>query len=178
MKPSGQMFSGDFLLGFVIFFAALTLILSVWSTTTREILSGENHLAMEERGSDAVEKLLRTEGIPRNWSETNVLSVGLANSSRILQETKVSSFITMMRDNVSGDCGGTYTKYECKRYLLGMGEYNFLINISNLSGSTVYVNGMPAVSGRFPVNQSLSLKIERTAVYMGEIVRIDLTAWK
>ncbi len=173
-----QMFSGDFLLGFVLFFAAFTLILGLWGTTTREILSSENYLAMEDAGSDAIEKLVRTEGSPADWGETSASSIGLANQSRILNSNKVVSFTRMMRDDETGDCGGGYTKYECNGHLLGLGGYAFRLNMSYINGTTLSLNGTGIVTGRAPIGDSYSLTLDRTALLGGEIVKVYLTVWR
>jgi hypothetical protein len=165
------------MLGFVLFLAAVTLIIGLWNTTIREVLSTENDIAMEETGSDMAEKLLRTPGYPENWDESNVTSIGLANQSRVLMRRKILSFIHLTRDNETGHCSGG-RNYECNTHLLGIGGYQFQFNMTYLNGSTIILNKTLALSGRAPVNETRSVTIERTGLLEGDVVRAYITIWR
>jgi hypothetical protein len=171
-----QMFSGELLAGFLLFLAAVILILSIWNTTTREVLTTENDAAMEEMGSDMAEKLLRTPGNPENWVIANVTSLGLSNQSRVLMRDKVLAFVNMTKDDQYDLCNGE-RNYECNIHRLGIGGYNFYFNMTDLNGSAVEINNAQIISGRAPENETRSVTIERTGILDDKIVRIYITMW-
>ncbi len=174
---AGQMFSGEFLIAFMIFLIAVILMISIWSNQTSDILLVEKRINLEESGVEASEKLLRTGGEPFFWNSSNVSSFGLANESRELMVDKILSFVELTRDNLTGHCSGG-SNYECNLYLLGMGGNQFLFNLTDLGGATLNLANVSAVSGRPPENVTESVTITRTAILDGDIVRLYFTVWR
>lgn len=179
MKASGQVFSSEFLLAYFIFMTVLVLSVLLWYNTTRDITEVEAYKVMDSDSSDAAEQLVKTQGIPSAWTKNNVASVGLANESRILDGEKISNFIELMNTTRHESlCGaGNHSNYDCSRHLLGLAAYDFHFNLSYLNGSVVVVDGMDAVTGRLPQNQSRLITVIRNALYDGEMVKLTLTVW-
>ena len=173
----GQVFSGEFLLSFVLFLTALILLLSLWTSSTRDVLTYERRKTMEELGVSAAEKLIRTPGYPDEWNASSVTSVGLANVSRILSPRKIIEFTKLTDDSSAGSCGAG-SSYECNVHMLGIGGYDFSFNLTYLNGSTVVLDGYPASSGRFKVDEKEAVTITRTAILNDDIVRMYFTIWR
>jgi hypothetical protein len=174
---SGQVFSGEFILAFMAFMAALILLLNLWGTSTREVLNAESQATLEDYGVEAAEKLVRTPGTPLNWTSDDVLSIGLANESRRLMASKVLNFTHLMSDADTDLCGPE-SNYECNLYLLGIGGYNFHFNLTYLNKTQLVLDGMPAVTGRLPTAEQEEITVVRTALLNGEIVRMYFTVWR
>ncbi len=179
MKTKAQIFSGEFLLAYFIFMTVLALALLLWYNTTRDVASVESYKLMEEKAVDAAEQLVRTAGIPENWNKTNVVSVGLANESRILSAEKIASFLELMNASAQdGLCNDpSLSNYECSRNMLGLSEYDFQYTIDYLNGSPLYINGKEAVTGRAPANETRMMAVQRSALLNGTTVRATLTVW-
>jgi hypothetical protein len=179
MNSKAQVFSGEFLLAYFIFMTVIILALLLWYNTTRDVSYVESYKLMEEKAVDAAEQLVRTPGIPDDWNATNVLSVGLANGSRILSAAKIGRFLDLTNASSYDDlCDDpSLSNYDCNRHLLGLSGYDFQYNISHLNGSIISVDGKLAVSGKAPINQTRLITIQRTALLDGETVKTTLTVW-
>ncbi len=176
---SGQVFSGEFLLGFMLFMAALVIMLNLWDVSTSDVLTLENRRAMAEYSVEAAEKLVRTPGIPADWGVWNVTSLGLANESRVLMEHKLLSFKELMSDENTTLCSlpGS-TNYDCNAYVMGIGGYDFYFNLTYLNDSTVTYNNVSYYTGRPPVNESERITVVRAALFNNELARIYFTVWE
>ena len=122
---------------------------------------------MESLSVEVSEQLLRTTGIPANWTKDDVDVVGLADARpRVLNSTKVSNFIDMMNYSSGG--------YDDNRYLLGTRAYDFYFNMTYLNGTDVYS------TGRSHAGEDVSdiVTATRTSILDGEIIRIQFTIWK
>lgn len=171
-----QLFSGEFFIAFFIFMIVLTMALFLWYTTIWEVTKAENFYDMEETAIDAIEQLVRTQGHPLDWGVENVTNVGLANGSRFLDGDKVLTFVDMM--NVSkNDLCNTGSNYQCYRYLLGTGKFDFYFNVTYLNGTTYILGGTEIFAGEVQVDKLQRITIVRTGILDNETVRIKLTVW-
>jgi len=178
MRGRGQSFSGEFLVGFVMFMGCLILLLAMWNNSTKDVLITERKMIMSEQGVNAIEKLVRTPGTPDNWGVGNVTSLGLVNNSRILMPEKVKAFVRLMSDTDNDLCKPGIPNYECNAYLLGMGGFQFRFNMTYMNGTVAIVNGTRAETGRWWDNYTDSLALTRTAILGDEIVRIRFIIWR
>ncbi len=169
-RKTAQVFSGEFLIAYFIFAIALVLVFYMWDTTIAEIMQSEHLCDLEDTSVDVAEKLIKTRGIPENWSLNDVDSIGLAGESRILDQEKVLKFLKMMNASNSN--------YENNKYLLGIGKYNFYFKITDIEGDTIKINNLTCETGKVPVNETQMLTITRTAILNDEIVRTILTVWE
>jgi hypothetical protein len=177
LSRRGQVFSGEFILAFLLFMTSLIIIFTIWGSTTRDVMRGENMLSLEETAVDAAEQLVRTPGSPTNWGVGNVTSVGLANESRVLLPSKVKSFIRFISTSAADPpCAGS--NYECNINMLGMGDYDVFFNISFMNGTTEVLDGTAIYAGKPPINESNKITVVRTALLNDEISRVYLTVWR
>ncbi len=173
------MFSGEFILSFLMFMTAFALLLGLWGASTRDIFQAESARTMEDLGTDAAEALVRTPGVPGNWTASDVSSLGLANDSRVLSERKVLEFMLYMNDSDDSLCPvAGATNYDCNLHMLGIGGYDAYFNVSSLDGSTLVLNGTEAYAGRRPQNQTDEVTVMRTVLLNDEITRLYVTVWR
>jgi hypothetical protein len=174
----GQVFSGEFVMAFLLFMVSFALMSNLWGTSMAGILEAENTNVMEEMAVNAAEQLIRTPGTPPGWSFDNVTAVGLANESRVLVPEKIANFTRFLGEGEDGLCGAGYKNYDCNLHMLGVGGYDVLFNISHLNGSTVRIGTVPSSVGRPPMGENHKLTVVRTAILTDETVRIYLTIWR
>jgi hypothetical protein len=171
----GQVSSVELLLAYFVFFIVFTLVVSMWVGTLKEVNSGERERDFEDAASRMSEKLVKTRGLPADWTAETVTAVGLADEPRILNTQKVLGFINLTNDSASGDCG--YSEYECNKELLGIGKYDFNFSIEDLDGAVVELDGVNLASGRTPIDETDRLTVIRSAMLGDQIVRLRLTFW-
>ena len=175
----GQVFSGEFIIAYMIFIVVLSMVIYLWNSTTRGVLDSDIQFSLNEKATDAAEQIIRTPGSPNNWYEnlSNIYSVGLANESRILLRDKVLSFTELISTSNNSYCEGD-PNYECHRNLLGLSNYEFFFNITYMNKSTVMINETMIFGGRPAVNETRKVTIGRTAILENEIVHLYLTVWR
>jgi hypothetical protein len=164
----------------------LGAVLFMWTTTTFQINQSELVFTMDESATHAVEKLVRTEGLPMNWSglaAENISAVGLSsNASRILDPKKIDRLVILMDDSVTSaihdnPCNDGIsppplpTNYECNRHFLGLGRYNFHFNVTYLDGTLIDESGSPPSDADFIISK------KRSALFDTEVVTVTLTVW-
>jgi len=128
---------------------------------------------MEGLSVEVSEQLLRTTGIPANWTESDVEVVGLADDRpRVLNSTKISNFVDMMSYS-DGD-------YDANRHLLGTRAYDFYFNMTYLNHTQVEIDGTQCFTGRSPADENVSdiVTATRTSILDDEIIRIRFTIWR
>jgi hypothetical protein len=179
-NPSkGQVSSGEIVLAYFIFFIALTTAVTMWVNEIDHIRTNNRFSDFEDAASDISEKLVRTRGIPSNWDENNVATIGLADEPRVLSPSKISMFVDLMNDSKAStnpDCAGD-SNYNCSKSLLGVGKYDFYITIENLNGTIISVDNKTVIAGRYPVEETDKLTITRPSIVNNSIVQVKLTLW-
>lgn len=179
MESRGQVFSGEFLLAYFIFLTVMVFAVLLWHNTERDIIEVEAYRLLEEKSVEAAEQLVRTAGVPSDWSKTNVHSVGLASESRILSTEKISSFIDIMNDSsFESLCSdANLSNYDCNRHLLGLSGFDFNYEITYLNGTPLTVYGKVAQTGKQALNQTQLITVVRTALLGNDTMRTTLTVW-
>jgi len=166
---SGQLFSSDIAVATMVFIFCLSLAFLAWNTQTEQINRSERLRELQKTVASTVESLIRSPGVPEDWDTNWDVEVpGLATEDRFINSTKASAFIDMMN--------ATY--YDDYRHVMGLGEYRFYMEVANLSGSVVTVDGKDFVAGEEPTDYEESLSVMRTAIYDGEFVRVNFIIWK
>jgi len=172
----GQLFSGDIAVATVVFILALSLTFFLWNSTTDDINSAERLRDLQKMAASTTEQLLRTPGIPADWDTqwdlqgagTRSGVPGIATVDRVINATKAEAFVDLMNS----------TYYEDYKHLMGLGEFDFYMNVTNLTNAQVYINEKPFVAGKPIVDSEESVAVLRTAIFNGEIVRVNFVIWK
>jgi len=176
-RNRGQLFSGDLAVATVLFISTLALAFFLWNSSTEDINKAEALRDLQKIAASTTEQLIRTPGIPADWDTQWDLQgqgissgvPGLATNDRIINATKANAFIDLMNS----------TYYEDYKHLMGLGEYDFYMTVTNLTGAPVEVNGKLFVAGKpLSVAYSEGISVIRTAIFNGGIVRVNFVIWK
>jgi hypothetical protein len=167
----GQLFSQDIMIATMLFMASLALAIFLWNSYTDEINEAEQIRDFQKIASKSAEQLIRTPGTPPDWNFYTVRSVGLASEDRIINSTLAERFIDLMDSENS-------THYDEKKYLMGVGGYDFYFNVTSLNSTrAIKVGGLDFVAGKRPQNPTRSLLMQRTAIYNDTPVRVNFILW-
>jgi len=181
LSRKGQLFSGDIAIATMIFMAALALAFFLWNSTTEEINKAEKLRDLQKMAASTVEQLIRTPGVPEYWipdptcnNIDNLAVPGLATEDRRINSTKAGYFLEIMNTS----------NYETCKHIMGLGEYDFYMEILNLTNLTqsdpppIQVNGIPFVAGKAYISYDEAISIIRTAIYDNTLVRVNFVIWK
>jgi hypothetical protein len=163
-----QIFSGDMAIATMVFLFALSMAFFLWNSVIDDINRAETYSEMEKLGSSAVENLVRNPGIPTGWNMYSVVSIGLADEDRILSPDKVLRFVEMMNSS----------NYDDRRHTMGIGGFDFYVNITNTSKSTYSLQDTRTFTGKLPMSSRNELTFIRTAILNNETVRVIFTIWR
>ena len=175
----GQVSSGEIVLAYFIFFIALTIAVTMWVNEVDHIRTKNKFSDFEDTASDIAEKLVRTRGIPGEWGENNVTTIGLADEPRVLSPAKVKMFLDLMNDTKASanvKCSGI-SNYECNKELLGVGKYDFYFTLEDLNGTIISVDNIKVIAGRYPIDETNQLTNTRPSIFNNNIVQLKLTLW-
>jgi len=163
----GQLFTGDLAVAMFVFMVGLALAMVLWDDVTGELGGSEQRKEMESLAASTIENLVRTGGAPPDWNPYEVISPGLAASDRVLSSEKISNFIDLLNGS----------RYYENRGVLGLGGYEFYLNITDAAGDTISFAGKRAYAGLKPDGATSSLTTTRTATLDGETVKLIFTIW-
>lgn len=163
-KGKGQALTPDFLFSMVIFLALLAFGSMLWVTTYSGNVSTENSQNLALKAAEISESLVRSQGIPTNWTNDTVSVIGLAKEDHLLSESKLLELEKMSYANI--------------RSILGIGNVDVNITIHNLTGTIVKSYGIP-----ISVSAETVVPIDRRAVLeyssgKKEIVIVKVRLWK
>ncbi len=163
MKKRAQAWGFDLMMGAVIFTLGLILFFIYSINYPRQ--SEETLDVLRFEGEFIAENLLST-GHPNDWTENNVIAIGLVNEEKINQ-TKIERLYTM----TSSQAG-----YDKSKSLLNT-RYEFFFNFSQ----QMFVAGNPVEGiGKDYVNQNTKnlVKITRIVIYDNSPTTLNLYIWE
>ena len=182
----GQAFSTESIFAYLIFLIVFSAVIFLWNQSTANIMQAEHYVEVQDLGMVITENLVRTKGIPENWTEGDYLSedaddlyvevIGLADESRILDEDKVIAFMDMMNYTGAPD------NYTSHKWLLGLSkprfQLEFYFTITDLNSTVYNLSGRMLQTGRPPTENAIyEFPIVRTAILEDEIVKVTLVVW-
>jgi hypothetical protein len=133
---------------------------------------------IESTAVDVSENLVRTPGIPENWTRYDVKTIGLSNSSRNLNEDKLLDFFYLMNATLyNNSCSGAISNYECNKHLTGIGVYDFYFTMEYLNETPVSLGGRDSTTGLQPSQDTKKITMVRTSLLNTTIVRLKVTVW-
>ncbi len=168
----GQLFSGDIAVASLVFLASLSMALFLWSSVNEDIRRAERLETMGRLANSAVEQLIRTPGIPEDWTESTVLVPGLSTEDRAINATKAERFISLM------NATGGSSSYNDNRHMMGLGTYDFHLNATYLNGSIVRVAGSEFEAGLELREVEEGAAVDRSAIFNESIVRLNFIIWR
>lgn len=178
-----QVLVGELIIAVFIFTLVLATVFFLWDTTSVSITKSEFLHEMDASSSDALEKLVRTEGYPEDWANRSLnetSAIGLAsNDSRILDQDKVLRFMDLLDSEKYDDlCGDvTISNYDCSRYILGLKKYELRFTLTDMEDVTLVLAGRNCSTGKAPTGSEFMVSVKRSAVLDGEIVKANMVVW-
>ena len=118
-----QVISGDFTISIAVFIAILIMVLPLWGYVESQVKGNEERRDMESSLLIVSDVLTKTHGLPFDWNESNVRSIGLAGKEGVLNITKVLNLVGMDYDNA--------------REILGINNYGLYISFRNIDGQNM-----------------------------------------
>lgn len=120
----GQLISIDFILATAIFVIALLMLSELWGDLSREVYESLNTWSQQNTALAISDAVLLSTGNPYNWTESNVNSIGLAVSPRVISSSKFIELrnIPDLRASVLFDAWG----------------YNISMNLTDPEGGLFY----------------------------------------
>lgn len=159
IKKKAQGWGFDVIISVVIFSIGIMgffLYSLNYNTSSEEILPLMNYDA------DIVSSFILSQGYPVDWTETNVVSLGLTTDNKI-NDTKLERLYNLNR-----------TDYEKTRRLFST-KYQYFFNFSE----GMYVNGnLVDGIGAKPINQKDLIRITRFTIYKDRPVSLNVYIWK
>jgi uncharacterized membrane-anchored protein len=159
-----QAWSMDFAASMVIFSTALLLILFAWNYAVQQSHEQTSFNVMENAAIAASDSLIRHGGSPEGWSQADVMTIGLASSENVINETKAESLMQVNDTDI--------------KRLLGIGNYEFYLEIRYANGSMVSTPGGQVIQkGIYPTTATTIIPVERQVLYMDKMARLKLIVW-
>ncbi|MFH1445366.1 MAG: hypothetical protein ABIF08_02710 [Nanoarchaeota archaeon] len=159
-----QVWSTDFIVSAVIFLSAFLLLMFSWSYVT--IITQEQAATndIESAVLEVTDILVRSPGLPKNWTVINVKSIGLAVKENELDDVKIENFLAL--------------DYGKSKDLLGIRNYDYYLEAYNLDNSTVKTqSGTDIIKGQYPADPAIVIPLERYALYNENIVKLKFVFW-
>ncbi|MFH1779540.1 MAG: hypothetical protein ABH803_00140 [Candidatus Micrarchaeota archaeon] len=116
----GQVFSGDLILSVILFLLALSLLNVVWQESSARVKEFDAKTELFIDAGLASDYLLETKGLPIDWSKDTVTSLGLSDGVSL----NPVKFLEL-----------TLVDYDYSRELLGLGDYDYRVYVTNGSSS-------------------------------------------
>jgi hypothetical protein len=159
----GQIFTSDFLMAVVIFLFVMLTLQVTQSKMLQEIENQDRFLAYESLIS-TTDTFLLSPGYPENWDNTTVVTIGFADSSHILNITKIKNFLTL--------------DYSKAKNLLGFGTEDFNLSFVYANNSIFETDGINFTYGKtVSIDEEDIFVVKRSAALDHTRVRMELIVW-
>jgi hypothetical protein len=147
----------DFLMGLVIFLIIVAISVSLWNKNVYNMGLKEKRTEMENLVLLISDQMVKSSGIPGDWSSTTVAAIGLSKSDNVLDSSKVSNFVGLSKEKTKA--------------LLGIRNYNFIFRLRS-TNETILVE-----YGDLPSDASESVIGRRVVLYEGGSTIMDFGLW-
>lgn len=150
----------DLAFGIFVFVLLFAFLYSQWQNSLSSALSEQDLDELHSRGFMAVDSLVSSKGIPSNWhllSDGNVNSLGLAKKRNVIDEARLSRFLTL--------------DYEFARRKLALSSFDFFFHFYN-------AQGVDFNFGLAPDSNVAVFSFRRIVDYKGVESIVDFTVFK
>ena len=169
-KMVGQIWSIDLAVSAVVFLGVVVFIFFIWNNVSLESQEQSAYRDVETRALILSDSLIRTPGVPADWTGTTVKVIGLAETCGVFCENVLSP--GKVQEFVSG------ISYNTARGLLGLRNSEFYFALRDLNGTLLAPWGTPLEKGAAPSpNATVVVPTERFALLDGNMTRVVLTVW-
>jgi hypothetical protein len=116
----GQGLYVDLIVSMIVFLAMLLIVSNVIASTQSRLREDRESLLLRQIVSQISDQLILTQGIPAEWNNESVRQIGLANSPRAVNETKLVELKKV--------------EYDKAKELMGIGRYELFLQFSDERG--------------------------------------------
>ncbi|MBI4020336.1 MAG: hypothetical protein HY367_03305 [Candidatus Aenigmarchaeota archaeon] len=160
-----QVWSIDFVVSVIVFFIAVSLTVFAWDYSISQNQAQASFSNAESITLSVTDALIRTKGIPEDWDDSNVRSVGLASAENIVDQEKVEEFLDL--------------DYNTSKERLGISRYEYHFELRYANNSVIQLPGGDNITkGIQPFNASLVIPAERYVLYNTKISRLQFILWQ
>jgi hypothetical protein len=164
----GQIFTSDFIISVFIFLTVFITANLLWVDLASQIKTDAEKTEMQTLSLTVSDILVKTPGVPTNWTTANVISLGLASDENILNKTKILDFLAI--------------NYNRTRELLAMPGYNLYIVMKYRNGTIVELDGQLVAHGANISSAAMNIVKSQRVVVVRElqspIVNFNVMVWK
>lgn len=157
MHKKAQIGTTDLFIAISIFIISVIVLVSLWNKYNVILIENAENEEMFSLGMQATDLMVKSPGIPYNWTVSNVEVIGLANSDHNLSFSKVANLTQM--------------SYNASKKLLKIASYDYVFRISTPNG-TILVN-----YGNMYSNANKVINVRRLVFYQNESI-LELILWK
>jgi len=164
-RKRGQVWSADFIASMIVFFTAVAIIIFAWNYIIGQNQEQLSLNEIENTALSASDSLIRSPGIPYDWDETSVTTLGIAEQENVLNTTKASMFLDMDELKIKS--------------LLGISNFEFYWELAYLNGSLIQdASGQDMKKGAEPAaNSRIVVPVQRLVVYDGLPAKMAFLLW-
>lgn len=164
-----QIFSLDVLVAIGIFIFILLSAALIWNYSREKIAIEETRNDLEIIARNSLAVLIETKGDPKNWtaytfSQTNILSLGLADEFLVLNQTKISSLSS-----------ANYSAAKTILGILGL-NYEFSLNVDTWNGTSYTPNYTIGTAPNATASEVVN--IERFVLLNNKWTKAAIKIWK
>jgi hypothetical protein len=160
INSKGQFFSPDILIAVLVFLLSIFLFLNASTFVFSQVNLYQYRTSVDEIAHATMNSLVSSGGVPVNWNTKDIENIrffGIAKSDNILDKNKTLTLIDHLDNN-----------YIETKKILGLGSFDFKLNIINKNGSVIYESNVTTEK-----NIENELIYSRRAILDGEIVLIE-----
>jgi hypothetical protein len=168
-----QIFLFDLMVSICIFVTAVVMFIFI----SNNIRPDENDFGLLVENSEAISSSLLSAGEPADWTDGNVILIGITDDSYRLNFTKVQRLYNLSQENASRILGSSSNFVIFFKDMAG--------NVLNFNNNCAYSNAnltMQNISSSFCENITITLEnhlvnVERLVLYNSNIIKIVVQAW-
>jgi hypothetical protein len=158
-----QIFSFDFISSIVMFLIFFLIFFLVYSQLKAETAGAEASRNAENTAALLSDQLIGTAGVPTNWTNGTVVTIGLAPEEGVLSYLKVGQL-----NNLS---------YPGSKSFLALNQFEYFLNISTIGGVQRFSYGQYP-----PANSTSVVPIRRMVLYDNgsarELATFQVVVWR
>jgi hypothetical protein len=163
LARKSQIFSVDFITSIVSFLIFFMIFFLVYGEIKGQTAQSGALKDAQETAALLSDELVRTAGVPSNWTNETVVTLGLASEEGILSLAKIQSL-------------GNMTYASTKDNLI-LGGFDYFLNLSNFTNAAIFTYGTYP-----PENASFVLPVRRLVLYDNGSARslatLQVVVWK
>lgn len=153
-----QISGADFLMSIVIILVLIGFTNSLWNRSIDSFRKNKIESETERLALSISSLLVRSEGIPSDWDEDNVVSIGLASRVNVIDPAKIDGLINMDEDKAES--------------LMGIPGHGFNVRIRAANESLILDKG------NYPSEVVDIVSVRRLVIYEENPVSLEFMVWE